>query len=348
MEAILILAGGAGTRLWPASSQKHPKQFLSFGLDKSFLQNTVERGLAVNPQAEIVIVTSEMYREKTMAQVSSYLDQGARITVLGEPRGKNTGPAILLGAVYLKHRIPAEGRILILSADHLISPVESFVQDVQKAAELGARGWITVFGIPPNSPHTGYGYIERGEQEGEGYRVRAFKEKPDRATAEKYLRSGSYYWNSGMFLFSIRTLFEEYERLALHIVQPFREAGLLEGVSEEWLTTRIPRVYEALPSISVDYAILERSSRVAMVPATFSWNDVGSWDEVAQLLPGEAPHVIELDGKGNYVYSEIPVALCGVEDLIVVIREGKALVLKKGTSQLVRDIATTFDSDNSG
>ncbi|MCX7788420.1 MAG: mannose-1-phosphate guanylyltransferase [Spirochaetes bacterium] len=343
MEAILILAGGSGTRLWPASSSYHPKQFLSFGLERSFLQNTVERGLSVNPQAEVVIVTAEMYREETIAQVSYYLDRGARITVLGEPMGRNTAPAIFLGALYLKHRIPREGRILILSADHLISPVESFVKDVRKADSLGASGWITVFGIPPSSPHTGYGYIERGEGEGGGYRVRAFKEKPDKDTAEKYLRSGRFYWNSGMFLFSLQTLFEEFDRYAPDIVKPFHEKGLLEGLSEQFFT-HLRHVYEVLPSISVDYAILERSHRVAMVPATFSWNDVGSWDEVAQLLPGEAPRIIELEGKGNYVYSEIPVALCGVEDLIVVIKDGKALILKKGFSQLVRDVASRFNS----
>jgi len=342
MEAILILAGGSGTRLWPASSSLHPKQFLTFGMGKSFLQSAVERGLAVNPQAEVVIVTAEIYREETVAQVSPYLTQGARITVLGEPMGRNTAPAIFLGALYLRQRIGEAGRILILSADHLIFPLEAFVQDVEKAGRLGTVGWITVFGIPPSSPHTGYGYIERGEKEGEGYRVQAFKEKPDAVTAERYLRSGRYYWNSGMFLFSIQTLFEEYERYALDIVLPFREAGLLEIVSEDRLSALLLGVYEKLPSISVDYAILERSHRVAMVSATFSWNDVGSWDEVARLLPGESPQTIELEGKGNYVYSEIPVALCGVEDLIVVIRDGKALVLKKGSSQLVRDVATRF------
>jgi len=298
----------------------------------------------VNPQAEVVIVTAEIYREETLAQVSSYLERGARITVLGEPMGRNTAPAIFLGALYLKRRIPGEGRILILSADHLISPLDSFVRDVRKAANLGASGWITVFGIPPSSPHTGYGYIERGEEEGEGYRVHAFKEKPDRATAERYLRSGRFYWNSGMFLFSMQTLFEEFDQNASDIVKPFQAAGFLEGSSIEQYSSRLPRVYESLPSISVDYAILERSHRVAMVPATFSWNDVGSWDEVARLLPREAPQIIELEGKGNYVYSEIPVALCGVEDLIVVIRDGKALVLKKGSSQLVRDVVSRFNS----
>ena len=343
MEGILILAGGAGTRLWPASSSTHPKQFLTFGMEKSFLQSTVERGLAVNPQAEVVIVTAEVYEEETVAQVSPYLTKGARVTVLGEPSGRNTAPAIFLGALYLRQRIGGAGRILILSADHLIFPLDAFVQDVEKAGRLAAQGWITVFGIPPSSPHTGYGYIERAEKEGDGFRVQAFKEKPEAASAEEYLRSGRYYWNSGMFLFSMRTLIEEYEKYAPDIVGPFREAGLLEKASEDRLFALPRDVYENLPSISVDYAILEHSHKVAMVPATFSWHDVGSWDEVARLLPGESPQMIELEGKGNYVYSEIPVALCGVEDLIVVIRDGKALILKKGSSQLVRDVATKFE-----
>ncbi|MFQ3620800.1 MAG: mannose-1-phosphate guanylyltransferase [Spirochaetales bacterium] len=338
MEAILILAGGSGTRLWPLSSKERPKQFLSFGLDRSFLQFAVERGLAVNPTAEVVIVTSDTYCEETSAQVEAYKKSGATITVIGEPEGKNTGPAILLGALYLRKKVFPSARLLVLSADHLIHPIEAFVQDVKKAASLGGRGWITVFGIPPESPHTGYGYIERGEAEGEGFRVKAFKEKPNAERAKEYVASGNYYWNSGMFLFPLDALYREYEKHASQIVEPFKKKGLWEGVTLDQIKKYLVEVYQQVPSISVDYAILEKSDRVAMVETNFAWNDVGSWDEVARLLPPESPSTIEVKAKNNYVNSDIPVALCGVEDVIVVIRDGKALIMKKGTSQLVRDI----------
>ncbi|HOV39921.1 MAG TPA: sugar phosphate nucleotidyltransferase, partial [Spirochaetales bacterium] len=229
-------------------------------------------------------------------------------------------------------------RVLILSADHLIEPLEAFIQDVRNAAELSARGWVTVFGVPPSSPHTGYGYLERGEAEGMGFRVKAFKEKPDEQTARSYLATGRYYWNSGMFLFTLEMLFSQYEQYAAEVVNSFRDARLMEPWSlEEIPVEEIQCAYERVPSISVDYAVLERSNRVAMIPASFSWNDVGSWDEVARLLPNEAPNIVELEGSNNAVYSDIPVALCGVENLIVVIRNGRALVLKKGKSQLVRE-----------
>ena len=338
MEAMLILAGGTGTRLWPASTPERPKQFLTLGLPRSFLQTTVERSLAVNSKAEIVIVTGKSYQEGVEEEVRAYVQEGARITVLEEPRGRNTAPAILLGALYLRNRLSPSSRVLILSADHLIEPLEAFVQDVRNAAELSARGWVTVFGVPPSSPHTGYGYLERGEAEGKGFRVKAFKEKPDEQTARSYLATGRYYWNSGMFLFTLEMLFSQYEQYATEVVNSFRDARLMEPWSQEEIPVEeIQCAYERVPSISVDYAVLERSNRVAMIPASFSWNDVGSWDEVARLLPNEAPNIVELEGSNNAVYSDIPVALCGVENLIVVIRNGRALVLKKGKSQLVRE-----------
>jgi mannose-1-phosphate guanylyltransferase/mannose-6-phosphate isomerase len=348
MEAIVILAGGSGTRLWPASTPEMPKQFLSLGGAESFLRLTARRGLAVNPNAELVVVTHERYLEATVAELAPCARSGASVTVLPEPEGRNTAPAIAFAALYLKKRLGPEARALILSADHLIRPQEVFTADAEKAARLGALGYIAVFGIPPADANTGYGYIETGEAAGPGFRVKSFKEKPDAATAEAYLAAGNYYWNSGMFLFSLKTLEEEFTAHAPGVYKPFLglaqnalagERKTAEGVRVWGKDAALRAVYEKLPSISVDYAVMEKSAKAAMVKAGFEWNDVGSWDEAARLYGDEAPAVFSCEASGNRVFSDIPVALCGVEDLVVVIRGGRALVVKKGSSQLVREAA---------
>jgi mannose-1-phosphate guanylyltransferase/mannose-6-phosphate isomerase len=353
MEAIVILAGGSGTRLWPASTPEKPKQFLSLGGQESFLRLTVRRGLALNPKAEIVVVTHVRYLGATIGDLAAYARSGAAITVLPEPEARNTAPAIAFAALYLKTRLAPEARALILSADHLIRPQEAFAADAEKATRLGALGYIAVFGIPPQDANTGYGYIEAGEEAGPGLRVRSFREKPDAATAAKYLAGGNYYWNSGMFLFSLKTLEEEFALHAPDVHRPFlglaqnaliKKDGMGEGRTQEGVRVwgegdALRAVYEKLPSISVDYAVMEKSQKAAMVKAGFEWNDVGSWDEAGRLYGDEAPAVFAADASGNRVFSDIPVALCGVEDLIVVVRGGRALVMKKGSSQLVREAA---------
>jgi mannose-1-phosphate guanylyltransferase/mannose-1-phosphate guanylyltransferase/mannose-6-phosphate isomerase len=355
MEAIIVLAGGSGTRLWPASTPEKPKQFLSMGGSESFLRLTVERGLAVNPGAEVVVVTHKRYLDDTVRQLSSYAAAGAAITVLPEPEARNTAPAIAFAALYLNTRFGKAGRALILSADHLIRPREAFIADAFRAAALGAAGYIAVFGIPPADANTGYGYIEAGESAGSGFKVVSFKEKPDAPTAAAYLAAGNYYWNSGMFLFSLKTLEEEFLAYAPDICKPFlglagkaaaEKGGISEGVRVWGDGGDFRAVYEKMPSISVDYAVLEKSKKVAMVKAGFEWNDVGSWDEAARLYPDEAPAVFACEASGNRVFSDMPVALCGVEGLIVVIRNGRALVMKKGASQLVREAAKALGGNS--
>jgi mannose-1-phosphate guanylyltransferase/mannose-6-phosphate isomerase len=354
MEAIIILAGGSGTRLWPASTPEKPKQFLALGGGKSFLRLTVERGLAVNPKAEIVVVTGKRYLADTVNQLSFYAADGASITVLPEPEARNTAPAIAFAALYLKTLLPLSSRALILSADHLIRPQDVFTADAAKAAELGAAGYIAVFGIPPVDANTGYGYIEAGEPARQGFMVKSFREKPGAALAAEYLAAGNYYWNSGMFLFSLKTFDEEFSAHAPEVYEPFRslekkaaaeKSRLAEGLRIWGESEAFKTVYEKLPSISVDYAVMEKSEKAAMIKAGFEWNDVGSWDEAARLYADDAPALFARDASGNRVFSDIPVALCGVEDLVVVIRGGSALVMKKGASQLVREAAKALGKE---
>ena len=353
MEAIIVLAGGSGTRLWPASTHERPKQFLALGGEESFLRMTVRRGLAVGPKAQVVVVTHARYLTETVAQLACFASSGADITVLPEPEARNTAPAIAFAALYLGRMLSPSSRALILSADHLIRPPERFLEAAAAAAELASRGYIAVFGIPPTEANTGYGYIETGEGIGPGFRVKSFREKPDAATAGRYLAAGNYYWNSGMFVFSLETLAGEFAAHAPNVQAPFRELAekaaaekgrLLSGVRVWGEGAAFSQAYAKLPSISVDYAVMEKSSQAAMVTAAFEWNDVGSWDEAARLYPDQAPGVFSCNAAGNSVFSDIPVALLGVEDLVVVIKGGRALVVKKGSSQLVREAAKALEN----
>jgi mannose-1-phosphate guanylyltransferase len=211
------------------------------------------------------------------------------------------------------------------------------------ADTLARRGCIVTFGVVPTKPETGYGYIEAGETVGAGLRVASFREKPDLETAREYLDAGNYFWNSGMFVFQLDIFRSELEthsgvvgRLVAESPELIGQDG--SGVRTAWQAESLASLYEGVPSISVDYAVMERSDRMAVVPASFSWNDVGSWDEIAEL--GREQGVLaELESERNFVFSDLPVALCGVSDLRVIVKNGKVLICKRGNSQLVKTVA---------
>ncbi len=383
IDNVIILAGGSGTRLWPASTRARPKQFLDFGTGRSLLRMTVERAIALAPRGEIVIIThhsqvSEVVRHCREtpgvggpgggpAGSPAGDDAPCRITILPEPEMRNTAPAIALGLAWLTReggRRPSAGvdadvdvdvdtrraTTLVLASDHLVSPVESFATDVDKADRIAREGYLVVFGVPPTRPETGYGYIEKGEPHGPGRLVAGFREKPDAATAREYLRRGTFSWNSGMFHFRNDVMLRELNEFVPEIPGAFadftgwhvrEEQGLrVAGESEE-----LTRLYRDLPRISVDYAVMERSRAVAMVETSFDWNDVGGWDEIVQLAEdqvmgrpgGSAEPLVAVDSRNTWVYADQPVVLCGVEDLTVVVKEGRVLVARRGQGQLVRD-----------
>ncbi|MDR3123242.1 MAG: mannose-1-phosphate guanylyltransferase, partial [Treponema sp.] len=248
--------------------------------------------------------------------------------------------------------------VLVLTSDHSIRPLELFRADAEAAAAFSARGNLAIFGIPPTGPETGYGYIEAGEDLGQAMRrVLSFREKPNREQAGELLAAGNYYWNSGMFGFSSAFILEEFRRNASEIygafeqlAAPGEDAYSLQGgirVLDKW--PGLAEAYREAPAISVDYAIAEKCRSAVMVKARFEWFDLGSWDEYARLASERRPgglraEVYAEDSSGCFVDSDMPVALCGVEDLIVVIRSGKdggpatALVAKKGATQGVRSI----------
>ncbi len=364
----MILAGGSGTRLWPASLPAHPKQLMRIGARASLIQQAVTRAAAATPAGPIAIVTHRDHVAGIASHVEE-LDSGplpgiaARIVYLPEPAGRNTAPAIALGASFLRAECGEDAAVLVLTADHVIEPVSSFAADADVAAAVARDGFLVCFGIPPQRPETGYGYLQAGDLLAPGgpeapARVLAFREKPDAKTAERYLAEGGFFWNSGMFCFTPGLFARELERHAPQIAAPFANTGVVavsarpDGARQADPDSLLP-LYDELPSISIDYALFERSDRVALVPASFAWSDVGSWDEVARLAAvpddGSPPAtVVEIEAGNNHIDSDLPVAVCGLSDLHVIVKNGRVLICRRGRSQLVKDAAERLEGPTRG
>ncbi len=349
IQHVAILAGGSGTRLWPASRASAPKQLIDLGTGGgSLFQQTLARAIGLQPAGRLLVVTHESQAPAVRAQADATLqalgaaEAGRRLAILPEPQARNTAPAICCACAWLEARGQGGGPLLVLAADHSIEPQERFAAAVQRAAALAAGGRLVVFGVQPTRAETGYGYIEAGEPLKEGFVVRSFHEKPDEATARSYVEAGGFYWNSGMFAFTPAAFLDEALALAPDVARPFADArpALAKLEPRDGLVAddgTLDALYRGLRSIAVDYAVMEKSRRIAMVPADFQWSDVGSWDEVARLGRGRG-EVASAQAAGNFVQSDIPVALAGVSDLIVVVRDGVCLVCRRGGSQLVREV----------
>jgi mannose-1-phosphate guanylyltransferase/mannose-6-phosphate isomerase len=343
VDDVIILAGGSGTRLWPASVGARPKQFLDLGDGVSLLQRTVLRAVECGISGRLVIVTHKDQAPEAERQCAELDLAGRDVQVLAEPEARNTAPAIALGLAYLMDSRAAAGgnTVAVLPADHIMEPTSTFAEDLERAETLARDGRIVTFGVPPTSPETGYGYIEAGEVLGSGFSVKSFREKPDRTTAERYLAAENYFWNSGMFVFRLDLFWAELARFEPSIPETLSE---LASGDEHWEAEALLPLYRKLPKISVDYAVMERSEKIATVPAGFSWNDVGSWDQIA-ALGKERGRAVELEGQNNFVLSDLPVALCGVSDLTVVVQNGAVLVCRRGQAQLVKGAVDRLRAD---
>ena len=304
----LILAGGSGTRLWPLSRESLPKQFLRIEEDDSLLCATIKRAASLVAWENIVVVLEEK-QLPTVKQNLHSTDFLEKIKIMTEPVGRNTAPAILLGTLGIVSE-DEDAVIMVFPSDHVIGDGENFRDHVLTAVSLAEDGHIVSFGIAPSSPETGYGYIEGGEPlESGGLRIKRFVEKPDAEVAREYLLSGNFFWNSGMFVFRARTMIDEYDSLCPEIYAPLRESFHQGGQTE---------VYSGLPSVPVDRAVMERTSRGAVIPSSFLWSDMGSWKFFYEFFPK--------DSGGNVLEGDVMVK--GTGDSLV--KSGSRLVCVNG------------------
>ena len=344
VDNILILAGGTGTRLWPASLNEYPKQFIKIMGGKSLIKLTVERALKLGVKGQIIIITLRNQLENVIMECSDFSEK-SRILILPEPEARNTAPAIAAASYWLKLSGREDETVLVMPADHLIQKIDKFKKNIQNADKLARKGFLVTFGIPPQYPETGYGYIEAGKSESPGLRVKSFREKPDLQTALNFIKSGKYYWNSGIFTFKTASYISELEKHSPEIARAFSSLKNVEdpvnsgGFDIIMEGDEAVAVYRQSPSISIDYAVMEKSSHAAMIKADFFWNDIGSWDQFETIIKNLGKkEIFEVDAENNIVFSDIPVALCEVSNLIVVIKNGKALICRKGSSQKVKEI----------
>lgn len=332
----LIVCGGAGTRLWPASRESRPKQFLSlFDGGLSTFQETVRRVSDAALFAPPVIITHGSCRSLVAAQLN---ELGVRADILLEPEARASGPAILAGALFIAYSQGNEATVLALAADHVIGDVAAFRADCRAALGAAQSGHIVTFGVTPHRPATGYGYIEAGSHMAPGIRtVSRFVEKPDEETAALYVRQG-YLWNSGNFLFGAAVVVDAYDEADPATLTALREA-VSKARTEGHEYHLDPAAFHRATSLSFDYAVMETTSRAAVIKASFDWSDVGSWATIHELsrrdaagnaAKGEAAFSAARD---NIVLSDGPlVALAGVSDLAVVVTRDAVLVARRDDS----------------
>lgn len=344
----VILSGGAGTRLWPVSRRAFPKPFMRLANGKTLLGSTLTRALAVDEVDEVITVTAADYRFLTADEYARSATRAFRSRLLLEPGGRNTAPAIVLAALDIRERYGDDAQLLVLPADHLIIDVEGFTRDVAAARKLASDGYLVTFGIAPATPETGFGYIRAGQPLEGGFLIDAFVEKPDLATAEAYLAAGNYTWNAGMFCFSVASLLAAAAHACPEVLAAAQTC--LERTAREDDVVVFDRdSFLAQPDISIDYAVMERAPRRAVVPARFDWSDIGSWNALGELIEADAAgnrvqgEVIVVDGSGNFIQSEGRlVAAVGVNDLVIVDSGDAVLVADRHQVQAVRHVVDTL------
>ncbi len=352
----VILSGGAGTRLWPVSRQAHPKPFMRMGDGQSLLYKTLDRALRVAPNGPVLTVTGRDYLFLSRDEYAGHPGAAAaRLQFLLEPAGRNTAPAIALAALQVRTQFGADAQLLVLPADHLVRELDAFAAAVQKACALAAQGWLVTFGIRPTHPETGFGYIHTGAAiDGlEGLAIESFVEKPDRAHAEAYLASGRYYWNSGMFCFSAGAFLEELEVTAPDVLRAAEACHAASGAPEPSGVLKFEQdSFLNQPDISVDYAVMEKARRAAVVPADFDWSDIGSWKAVSDLEEADDSgnrvrgQAIVIDSRDCFIQGEGRViAAVGVRDLVIVDTGDAVLVADRERAQSVRAVVDQLRAD---
>lgn len=341
-----ILAGGSGTRLWPRSRQAQPKQFADIiGAGRTLIQATVDRLEDLAPPEQIYVVVGDRFVHLAVAQLPDL----AQEQFIVEPSGRNTAPAIGLACIHLLRRDP-NAVVAILPADHVIPDTAAFQTALRQAEAAAKEGYLVTLGITPAFPHTGYGYIKRGKQINAAgvasslvYQVESFLEKPNRVTAEAFVADGNYYWNGGIFVCRVDRMLAEMERQLPEMYVRLQQ--IATALETPQAAAVLAAVWQEMPNVSIDYGVMEGATQVAMTPLDAGWNDVGSWDALANVLPCDDQknyvaqgEVLTINSQGNIIYSNRLVALIGVEDLAVIDTGDALLVGHRDQMQKVKDV----------
>ncbi len=352
----VLLAGGSGTRFWPESRERMPKQLLRIIGSGTLVQNTVERLLPLAPIRRTIVVTNELHAVETCRQLAGYGFPASQL--LAEPVGRNTAAAIGF-ATKIIHEESPNAVMGVYPADHIIQDTENFLEIVKQAESAASAGHLVTLGIKPTRPETGYGYIKQGSPLDEpAFKVEQFIEKPDTEKARRFIQEGGYLWNSGMFFWKVSALLEE---MQIHLPELYGQLDAIVAHTRENKGKYPYRVldadgqnfFESLPSISIDYGIMEKSKRAAVVPADIQWNDIGSWSALEDIGEKDADgnvldeNVVAVDTSGSIFHGgKRLIAALGVKDLIVVDTKDALLICKKDRAQDVKKIVEQIKKEN--
>ena len=335
----VIMAGGVGSRFWPASTEETPKQFLDLtGEGKSLLRQTFERLAGFIPEERILVVTNRKYREKIARELPE-LPVG---NILTEPAMRNTAPAVLYSANRI-FTIDPDALMVVTPADHYIRNKEAFQADMRYAADFARKNdALMTIGIPPHSPHTGYGYIEFDPDSPDKIKpVLRFREKPDKQTAEQFIKQGNFLWNAGIFVWKVKTIRSAFAEFLPRMFDLLESDVYGTGDEQAFLDKNFPQA----ENISIDYGIMEKAGNVYVLPASFDWNDLGSWDALYRQLSGKARENVSVntelftrDAEGNLVFTEgKKVIIDGLKDYAVIEQNGVIMIIPLEKAQEVKN-----------
>lgn len=355
----VILAGGSGSRLWPLSREMFPKQLLRLTGKNTLFQSTFLRLTGIIPEKNIITVTNNLHLTDIKIQTEEIIHNES-YSVIGEPVGRNTAPAVGLAALFIKNRLAGDSDpiLFVTPSDQLIQDNEAFLDAVRDGVGLAEEGYIVTFGIKPSRPETGYGYIKINKElrlprqplrltRNDSCLVEEFKEKPDPETAKKYLKAGNYFWNSGIFMFKLSTILQEMQIHSPDVLEGLNKLDLTKDYIEK-------EDYQAIPSISIDYAVMEKSGKIVLIPVDCGWNDLGSWEAIYDVSKKDSDNnclkgnVTAVDTKNSYIYGQSRfVSAIGMENTVIIETGDAVLVCDKSKTQDVKTVFETLKKENS-
>lgn len=353
----VILAGGGGTRLWPKSRQKTPKQFLRLTGKKTMLQVTADRISKLIPWERIIVVTNQLHAER----VQKELDQIPSTNIIAEPQKRDTALAMLVGALYAKRHDP-EAVVINCASDHVVTDVSEFLRVMKAAAKTAFESnFLVTVGIAPTRPASSFGYIKIGEDLAKLdrglslFKVESFTEKPNQATARGFISTGKYFWNANMYVWSADSLIKAFK---LHSPKLYQQTKDLTELDKKAFHSKLAKIYDQVETISIDYAISEKADNLVLIPGEFGWDDVGDWRVVYELKAksarenvvvgdGGQPQTLTVNSQGNLIHGNGRlIALAGVDDFIVVDTDEILMIVPKQQSQDVKKLVEKLKSEN--